>query len=97
MYMAMTMGAGPLMVIEAEKFGDPEIKSVVKAHHVFDGVDRHTALADLPENTVGIAIESVKCRPIECRAKPMCALVARKIVETARSCLQLASNRRTDA
>ena len=54
-----------------------EIKSVVKPHHVFDGVDRHAALANFSENAVGIAVDPVKCRPIECRAKPMGALVAR--------------------
>ena len=58
-----------------------EIESVVKPHHVFDGVDRDAALADLAENAVGIAVEPVKCRSIERRAEAMRALVAREKME----------------
>ena len=53
-----------------------KIKSIVKPHHVFDRVDRHTALANFSENAVRIAVEPIKCRSIESRAKPMGALVA---------------------
>ena len=51
----MMIGAGPLIVIDAEKFGDAELEAIVKPDHVFDRVDRDAALANFAKDAVGIA------------------------------------------
>src|SRR5207244_3232346 len=59
-----------------------EIEPVVETHHVFDRVDRDTALANFSKNAVLIAVDAVKCRTIECGAEPMRSLVAGQVMET---------------
>ena len=81
MYIAMMIGAGPLIVIDAEKSGRAEVEAVVEPDHVLDGVDRDAALADLPEHAVGVAVQAVQRRPVERGAQPRAALVAGEVME----------------
>jgi len=55
MYIAMMIGAGPLMS-STRKNSRPKIEAIVQPHHVFHGVDRHAAFANFPENTIRVAI-----------------------------------------
>src|SRR5439155_3290069 len=59
-----------------------EIEPVVETHHVFDRVDRDTALANFSENAVRVAVDAIKCRTIECGAESMRSLVAGQVMET---------------
>ena len=82
MYIAMMIGAGPLIVIEAEKFGAPTSKPVVEANHVLDRVDRHAALADLADHAVGVRIDAVKRRTVKGGAETFRALMRAQEMET---------------
>ena len=76
------IGAGPLIVIDAEKAGRTHVEPVVEAHHVFVGVDGETAFADFSEDAVRVAVDAVKGRPVEGRAEARAALVTGEIMKT---------------
>src|SRR5262249_28102076 len=59
-----------------------EIKTIVKADHVFDRIDRHAALADFSRDTIGVAIDAVERRAIERGAEPVRALMLGQIMKT---------------
>src|SRR5204863_9931153 len=58
-----------------------EIEAIIKPHHVLDGVDSHSALTDFSEDTIRVAIDAIKSRPIERSAEPVGALVPGQIME----------------
>ena len=58
-----------------------DIEAVVKPDHVFDGVDRDAAFADLAEDAVGVAVDAVKRRPVERGAETLRTLVRAEKME----------------
>ena len=76
------IGAGPLIVIDAEKFGAPNFEAIVEPYHVFHRVDCDSTLANLAEDALSIGIDSVEGWSIECGAETFRALMRAQEMET---------------
>ena len=78
----MMIGAGPLIVIEAEKFGRADFETIVEPDHVLDRVNGDAAFPDLAHHALGVRIDPVKRRSVEGGAETFRALMRAQKMET---------------
>src|ERR1041384_7964427 len=69
-------------------------KPGVQPFHVFDGINGHSAFADLAKDAFGIAVQPIKRWAVEGRAEANSLLLRRQIMKSAVGVLSQAKSRK---